>query len=122
MNDSAFTLNITDAGSVWANGTKYSNVKRLGFQATVSGGQIVVYLTDDGTINGNPMFPNNILEHFFNASFNDSANQYQISWVVSNSNKTMTLTVNKLTSVLGVLALGGAAPNGTVVYLSIMGN
>lgn len=110
------------ATDVYVNGTKYSNCKRVAFSKAVSGGTVVVYLTDDGTVNGNALFTNNVFPQFLNPWVNDAVNSYQFGgYTLSSDKKTLTLTVNKIGLSIGVLVFTSAA-NGVTVNLSIVGN
>lgn len=90
--------------------------------ATVSSGVGVFHLTSDGTSGGSALFPNGVIQDSINAFVNDATASYQMSYVFSNSNKTITATANKLTTsniLTGVL--GQAAANGAVIKLQIWG-
>ncbi len=108
--------------SVYINGVKKNSVVRAGFSVTVSSGSVVVYLTDNGLVSGNALFPNEVFEELFFAKVNDTALNPLFSWTVTNSNKTLTIICKQLTSVLGVLGFTTNLTNGTTVYLSIAGN
>lgn len=92
--------------------------------ATVASGVAVFHLTTDGTSGGTALFPNGVDQDSVQLSFNDSGASYQPGWAWSNSNKTLTVTLNKLgtanilTGILGQTA----APNGFVVKLTAFGN
>lgn len=89
---------------------------------TVSGGTAVFNLTSDGTSGGTALFPNGVIADSVNATVSDATASYQMSWAFSNSNKTLTVTANKLTTaniLTGVL--GQATANGSVVKLSVWG-
>lgn len=90
--------------------------------ATVSSGVAVFYLTDDGTSAGNALFQGGIISDSINVIVNDATASYQMSWALSNSNKTITVTANKLTTA-NILTglLGQAQANAAVVKLSVWG-
>lgn len=90
--------------------------------ATVASGVAVFNLTDDGTSTGNALFPNGVITDSVNPIVSDATASYQMSWVFSNSNKTLTVTANKLTTA-NILSgiLGQTAANGAVVKLSVWG-
>lgn len=88
-------------------------------------GQIIVYLTDDGTSTGNALFPNNI--DFVKAEISDSSKGYNYDYAVSNSNRTLTITAKYFApvTILGIsvlLATTTAAANGTNVNILVKGN
>lgn len=91
--------------------------------STVSSGVAVFYLTADGTSTGTALFTQVYLNSV-QLAVNDATASYQMGWAFTNSNKTLTVTVNKLgtanilTGVLGQTT----APNGTVVTLRVEGN
>jgi len=90
---------------------------------TVSGGSVVFNLTNDGLSTGTPLFPNGPIVGSLNAFVSDAAASYQMAATWSNSNKTVTITANKLTTsniLTGVL--GQAAANSAVVYMNVWGN
>lgn len=90
--------------------------------ATVSSGVAVFNLTTDGTSTGAALFPNGVIADSISTIVNDATASYQMSWAFSNSNKTLTVTANKL-STANILTgvLGQAAANSAVVKLSIWG-
>lgn len=82
--------------------------------AIVASGVAVFNLTDDGTSTGNAL----CVETFTDSVqliVNDATASYQMGWAFSNSNKTLTVTANKLTTanilsgILGQTAANGAA-------------
>lgn len=108
-------------GGYYADGVMYKASNKVAFKKAVVGtaGQITCYLTDDGTISGNSLIPlGNFLDHFFNAIVNDKNNQYQFAWSLSGI--TLSVTVYKISSILGVLTLGNPAPAGTIASISVV--
>lgn len=96
--------------------------------STVATGVAVFYLTTDGTSTGTAIFPNSVITDSVNVTPNDSTALYGLSWAFTNSNKTLTVTVNKssstgVISLLGLNLLGSpiAAANGTTVKLQVWG-
>jgi hypothetical protein len=91
--------------------------------ATVSSGVAVFNLTDNGAAGGNPLFPNGPITASLNCFVSDSAASYQMAGAWSNSNKTLTVTTNKLgTASLLTGILGQVAGNGAVVNVQVWGN
>lgn len=90
--------------------------------STVASGVAVFQLTFDGLSTGTALFPNGVISDSVNPIVNDSTASFQMSWAFSNSNKTLTITANKLTTA-NILTglLGQAAANGSVVKLSVWG-
>lgn len=90
--------------------------------ATVSSGTAVFNLTSDGTSTGTSLFPTGVIMDSVNATVNDATASYQMAWAFSNSNKTLTVTANKL-STANILTgvLGQVAANTAVVKLSVWG-
>lgn len=89
---------------------------------TVGSGVAVFHLTADGTSTGTALFPNGVIADSVNATVSDATASYQMSWAFSNSNKTLTVTANKLTTsniLTGIL--GQAAANSASVKLSVWG-
>lgn len=82
--------------------------------ATVASGVAVFNLTDDGTSTGNALCTETFIDSV-QLVVNDATASYQMGWAFSNSNKTLTVTVNKLTTsniltgILGQTAANGAA-------------
>lgn len=117
---------ISDFGTASraANQMYSSTTQKLGAfpifkSGTVASGAVTFQLTADGTSTGSALFPNGPDMSSFNFYANDSGNLYTYSLVLSNSNKTVTVTAKKL----NLLALGLAnASDGLVVYLSVWGN
>lgn len=90
--------------------------------ATVSSGTAVMYLTADGTSGGAALFPNGIIQDSVNVIVSDATASYQMSWAFTNSNKTLTVTANKLTTsniLTGVL--GQAQANSATIRLTVWG-
>lgn len=90
--------------------------------ATVASGVAVYQLTTDGLSTGTSLFPNGVIKDSLNLFVNDATSSYQMSYVFSNSDKTVTVTANKL-STANILTgvLGQTAANGAVVKLTIVG-
>lgn len=90
--------------------------------ATVASGVAVFNITSDGTGTGTALFPNGGIMDSVNVFVSDATASYQMSAAWSNSNKTVTVTTNKLTTA-NILTglLGQAAANGAVVKISVLG-
>lgn len=89
---------------------------------SVSSGTAVFHLTNDGLSGGTALFTNGVIDESVNAFVSDAAASYQMSYAFTNSNKTLTITANKLTTaniLTGIL--GQAAANGSVVKLQVWG-
>lgn len=109
-----------------SNGIEGISVRNYTFpifkSTTIASGVAVFHLTDTGLSGGNALFPNGVIQDSVNAFVSDATASYQMSYVFSNSNKTVTVTANKLTTsniLTGIL--GQAAANGAVVKLSVFG-
>lgn len=90
--------------------------------ATVASGVAVFQLTDDGLSTGTSLFPNGVIKDSVSLTVSDATASYQMSYAFTNSDKTLTVTVNKLTTsniLTGIL--GQAAGNGAIVKLSVLG-
>lgn len=89
---------------------------------TVASGTVSFNLTVDGTTSGTAMFPNGIIPGGVNYFVNDATGSYQVSYALTNSNKTITFTANKYTTanLLSGL-LGQSAANGAVLNVTIYG-
>lgn len=95
---------------------------------TVSAGNAIFYLTNDGTAGGTALFPNGVIADSVNVFVSDASTSYQASTTFSNSNKTLTVGVNKysggvtgnLLNILNIV-LGQAVANGAVVHLQVWG-
>lgn len=88
--------------------------------ATVSAGTAVFNLTTDGTSGAAALCTNGVIQDSVAVGVSDAAASYQMAWVFSNSNKTVTITTNKLTTaniLTGIL--GQSAGNGSVVKLQV---
>ncbi len=102
--------------------TLRNNVFPIFKSTTVSSGIAVFHLTNDGTSSGTALFPTSAITESINCFVSDSNASFQMSYVFSNSNKTLTVTTNKLTTA-NILSgiLGQAAGNGSIVNLQIWG-
>lgn len=89
----------------------------------VGSGVAVFHFTDDGLSTGTPLFPNGPDMNSIVPYVNDASASYQFGWAWTNSNKTLTVTTNKLTTsniLTGVL--GQAAANGSTCTVTVWGN
>lgn len=92
-----------------------------------SGGSCVMYLTDDGTANGNALFPNAI--SFVEVDWNDTTAVYGKNATWSPDRKTLTIQVTKQTftgiSILSQAVLGAVsmqtAPDNTSLTVKVHG-
>lgn len=102
--------------------TLRSNAFPIVKSATVASGVAAFHLTADGTSGGTALFPNGVIQDSINLYVNDATAAYQMAFVFSNGNKTVTITANKLTTA-NILSgiLGQAAANGAVIKLQIWG-
>lgn len=102
--------------------TKRSSSFPVFLSATVSSGLAVFQLTTNGMSGGTAIFLNGVIQDSINLTVNDATAAYQMSWAFSNSNKTLTVTANKLTTaniLTGVLGQGQA--NTASIKLQIWG-
>lgn len=88
-------------------------------QSTVASGVAVYQLTADNTSTGTALCSNPIAASV-SPVVNDATASYQFGWAFSNSNKTLTVTANKL-STANILTglLGQTSANGSTVNLSV---
>lgn len=91
--------------------------------ATVASGAAVFHLTIDGLSTGAALFATTPIKESLNAFVSDATASYQMGAVWSNSDKTVTITVNKLTTA-NILTglLGQTAANGAVINLQVFGS
>lgn len=104
---------------VYVGTTLKNNVFPIFKNATVSSGTAVFHLTADGTSGGTALC-SEVFADSIQVIVSDATASYQMSWALSNSDKTVTVTANKLTTsniLTGVL--GQAAANTAVVKLSV---
>lgn len=113
---------------IYALGTSGAPVKKgspigVELNGTVSSGVVVFQVTADGTSTGVALFPNGPITGGLNIFVNDASASYQDSGAWSNSNKTLTITANKL-STTNILTgvLGQAVANGAVITGMVWGN
>lgn len=87
---------------------------------STTSGTAVFYLTDDGTSIGTALYPNgNIWPQFI---INDVSKVYAYSWVLSNSNRTLTVTVKYQDHDFMSGLYMTNAPNNTLVRMTVTGN
>lgn len=113
---------IPSPSSAYEGTTQRSGAFPIFKSATVASGVAVFNLTTDGTSGGAALFPNGVIADSVNVFVSDATASYQMSYAFSNSNKTLTVTTNKLTTaniLTGIL--GQSAANGSVVKLQIWG-
>lgn len=109
------TLGVSYEGT-----TQRTNSFPIFKSATVSSGTAAFNLTNDGLSTGTTLCTNGVIQDSVNAFVSDATASYQMSYAFSNSNKTVTVTTNKL-STANILTgvLGQAAGNGSAVKLSV---
>lgn len=117
-----FTVTDLAPAKVWVGTTLRNAAIQYVGSATVASGVAVYQLTTDGTSTGTAIFPNGPITGSVQPVVNDGTAAYQCQSVWSNSNKTLTITANKLTTsniLTGIL--GQAAANGAVVNITVLG-
>lgn len=117
------TTDLANRASIYVGGTLQSNAKLIVKSATVSSGTAIFYLTDNELVGGNALCPTAVYESSINLYVNDATAAYQWSEVLTNSNKTLTITMNKMTTA-NILTglLGQAQANGSSVRLTVLCN
>ena len=110
------------ATKLYRSGVQKPAVKIYTGSADISSGSAVLYLTTDGTASGSAIF-NNVYKESFSWWIDDAANQYQLGgYTLSEDNKSVTINVNRLGTVLiGIIQFITGA-NGVVVNMSIWGD
>lgn len=119
---------IKNKPEVWNNGAKIATTttsKLITFSGTTTSGTSTFYLTNDGTSGGAALC--SVTPDHVNVIVNDPSNTFGVGYAVTNSNKTLTITVNarsfSATTILGIGVLGSssltAAENGTAVSVLV---
>lgn len=115
------TLGTTPSAPVAYDGTtQRTNAFPIFLSTTVASGVGVANLTADGTSGGVALCTNGVITNSVGLTVSDATASYQMSYAFSNSNKTITITTNKLTTaniLTGIL--GQSAANGAVVKVSV---
>jgi len=119
---SSYIQNKPTVGRAYEGTTQRTGSFPVFKNATVASGVAVFHLTIDGTSGGTALFPNGIIADSIDVEVNDATASYQMSYALSNGNKTLTVTANKLTTA-NILTglLGQAQANGSVVRLQAWG-
>ncbi len=112
MSDGVTFPFVTDAPVTHYNGVLKTGIQRVLFGSTTTDGAATFYLTDDGLIDGNALCPTGVLNT--TVSVNDSGSIYSSSNEVTNSNKTLTVSV----AVLAGSTLE-AAPDATPISVAV---
>lgn len=102
--------------------TQRLNAFPVFFAGTVASGVVAINLTTNGLSGGTAIFPNGIILGSVNYYVNDATGSYQVSYALTNSNKTITFTANKYTTanlLSGIL--GQVAANGVTLNVGIWG-
>lgn len=115
----------SSAVTEYVNDVSTSTMKRLLYNGTTVSGVTTFYLTSDGMSGGPALCPTAINQ--VNIIANDPSNTFGLGWTLTNSNKTLTVTVNarsfSATTILGIPVLGSssitAASDGTPIMASI---
>lgn len=116
----AFVKNKPSVGVVYEGTTQRTGAFPIFKSATVGSGIATFYLTADNTSSGTALCTNGVVQDSVSPTVSDALASYQMSWAFTNSNKTLTVTANKLTTaniLTGIL--GQATANGSVVKLSV---
>lgn len=114
------TTDLAAASAAYEGTTQRTGSFPIFKSVTVGSGVAVFYLTADNTSGWTTLCTNGVIQDSVNVTVSDSTASYQASWAWTNSNKTLTVTTNKLTTaniLTGVL--GQAAANGSVMKLSV---
>lgn len=109
---------------VYLNGTRYAHVTPCVKTGTTTSGNLVMYLTDDGTITGNALFTTVTSVQI---RVNDSSFMSATSYTLSGA--TLTATATKQTATTAVVALvtvligltTASVPNGTSLTITVNG-
>lgn len=113
--------NPTNFLKVYKGGTLRTAPKFYYSSGVVSGGNVTFYLTTDGTASGSAIFAS-VDKESFSWWIDDNASQYQLgSYALAGDKKSITLTVNKLGTVLIGIIQFVAAANGATVNLAVWG-
>lgn len=118
-------MSTLNPGVIRYNNQNYVAMPSVQFPATTVGGKVSLYLTDDGTSTGNPLYVNGI----YNAVGrpNDSTILAASSWAMVGNLLTVTITkhVASGVTILGISAIGtdtvSNVPDGTPVLISAYG-
>lgn len=89
--------------------------------ATVSGGNAVFYVTDDGTSGGAAVFTNVFTQSIACSGTSTTTSYFFGTPTISGDKKSITIPVNQLLNVLGIVTLQVGA-NGAVINLSVFGD
>lgn len=112
-------LKVKAEGMAYEGTTQRLSPRLIYKTATVSSGTAVFHLTDTG-LSGGTALCTGVIKSSVNTTVNDATASYQYGWAWSNSDKTLTVTTNKLTTaniLTGVL--GQSAANGSTVNLTV---
>lgn len=115
------TDDLANKPDVFLGTTQKTGVKMVAVSATVSGANAVFQLTDDGLSTGNALFTNVYLDALMLRA-QEGANPHAFGTpALTNSNKTLTVPVSKLASLLGILTLSQSA-SGSVIAANVFGD
>ena len=115
----SFIKNKPTIGKAIDGTTARSNAFPIFKQVTVSSGNAVYHLTDDGTSSGNALCPTGPISDSLQLQPEEGSAPHAFGTPVwSNGNKTVTIPATKVGTVLGVLALSQSA-NGSVVRMNV---
>lgn len=117
-------LDSLSSVQTWYNGSLATSSKHVTFTGTVSSGTVVFYLTNDGTSSGTALCS---AAPVVLATVDDPSDTFGVGKAITNSNKTLTITVNARTFTTGLAGLLSVvtgtslapAANGTPVAVSV---
>lgn len=118
----AYTADSAGQRKAWVTGVLKLGSFSYFASGTTTGGNITFYLTDNGLAGGNAVFTNVYADSITISPYGASA-VYQISSpTVSGDKKSITATVNQVTSVvLGLIQIASAS-NGVACNLLVLGD
>lgn len=118
---SDFTASAQGAAQAYEGTTQHIGAFPIAKTTTTSSGAAAFHLTEDGTSGGTALCANGPIKSSLTVAVNDSSALYTAGWVWSNSDKTVTVTINYLSSsnLLTGAPIFSAAANGKNVNLSV---
>ena len=97
---------LDKTAGVWIGGVRKKDAMCLCITGVVGATSVVFYLTDNGLVGGNALFPNNVYLDTLMLRAVEGTNPHAFGTpVLSNGNKTLTVSVSKTGAVIDLLGI-----------------
>lgn len=118
----AYLGDLATRRKIWVSGVLKNDAVLYISKATTSAGSATFYLTDDGTSGGNAVFSAIHSDSIAVVIYGSAASYQPFTPTVSGDNKSVTISVNQVTSIIGLSLIYVSASNGVDCRLYATGD